>query len=103
MTQWSKAEFKSNHQCVTNIPQKTVCDVEAIDHIAPCYEVKLVQVSIPVFSSDDKLSRGQTEQGVNRYLYLQHENYLWRERERKNKPIIFRLSFPLCKGESIRG
>lgn len=54
--QEGRVEFKSNHKCVTNIPQKTACHVAAIDHIPPCYEVKLVQVSLPVFSSDDKLS-----------------------------------------------
>lgn len=54
---------------------------------------------VPVFFSDDKLSWRQTEQSVNRYTHLQHENYLWRER--KNKLIIFLLSFPVCKGKSI--
>lgn len=51
------------------------------------------------FSSDDRPSRGQTGESANRYLHLQHENYLWRERQRKNKLIIFQLSFPLCTGE----
>lgn len=60
-----------------------------------------MKVPIPVFSSDDKLSWGQTEWSLNQYLHLQHENNLGRERVRKNKPIIFQLSFPLCKGKSI--
>lgn len=51
------------------------------------------------FSSDDRQSQGQTGESVNRYLHLQHENNLWRERQRKNKLIIFLLSFPLCTGE----
>lgn len=96
-----KKDFQSDHKGVTSILIKTGCHAEAIDHIHPCYEVKLVKVPIPVFSSDDKLSWGQTEWSLNQYLHLQHENNLGREMVRKKKPIIFQLSFPLCKGKSI--
>lgn len=73
----------------------------AIDQSPTRYDVKLERVSEPCFSVDDKLSSGQTAKTVNRYLYLQHENYQCRAN--KNKPIIFLLSFLLCKGKSITG
>lgn len=55
-----------------------------------------------VFSSDDQLSRGQTEQGLNRYLHRYFHIYNMKitcEERWRGKMIIFPIVSPLVQGE----
>lgn len=50
--------------------------ISSLDSFGCVCFISAFTARVPVFYSDDKPSRGQTERNANRYVHLQHENYL---------------------------
>lgn len=85
--------FKLKHN--TNLLENNTSCLAPLLMVPPI-KSNLSGFPLVVFSSDDQLGRGQTERGLNRYLYLQHENYLWREMEGKSDHL------PHCQSPCAR-